>query len=118
VEIESADGTTTEWKAASALATRGEYGVKIEIGVANNHSESAMQARNTLFLQQGIYSLIEYCKRANVPNWRSSLKQIAAIRANPQLAWLLGAGGSPPATQSKAATAAQQQKRSHHTPGK
>lgn len=114
VEIETSDGMGTQWKAASSLATRGDYAIKVEIGVGNNHSESAMFARNMQFYSMGIYTLPTFCRLANIPQWRKALQIKGELVKNPNMGYLLGASAAPPATQAKAASSAAAGKRSHH----
>lgn len=115
VEVETADGFTT-WTEASALAIRGDFAVRIEAGstLGRNVMRDREEAKENANL--GFYSLPMLGRVGRVRHWRQALKQKAAImRMGPQSAWLLGAAGAPPATQSTNIRAGQQ--RSHHRPG-
>jgi hypothetical protein len=115
VEVDMPDGET-KWKAASALATRGEYAVRIETGSMISHSEAEKFGRAKDLLAMGIYTLPMFAKIAKIPAWREALREKAKLMAaGPQGQWLLGPGGATPTQQSRAAVA--NQRRSHHAPG-
>jgi hypothetical protein len=118
VEVETPDGQST-WKAASALAVRGEYALTIETGTMVSMSESAQFERASQYAAQGIYPLPMLAKMGHVPFWKRALKMKMAIMGNPQWASaLLGGSGAPPATVNTTQRAmAHNTKRSHHRPG-
>ena len=113
VEVETPEGIT-EWKAASALETQGQYSVRIETGSMLSQSEAAQFDRAAKLLGMGIYTLPIFAKMAKVPHWREALKQKGQLLRDPNKSWLLGASGASPTQQNRAATA--QIKRSHHSP--
>lgn len=115
VEVEDVDGGST-WRAASALAIRGDMAVHIETGSMISLSESARYNRAREYASMGIYALPMLVKMGHVPHGKRALKQKMAIQANPRLAEaLLGGAGAPPSTTNTTMRA--QGKRSHHAPG-
>jgi hypothetical protein len=116
VETEAATGET-KWKVASALACRGEFGVKIETGSMLSMSDQAKFARAASILATGVYTLPRFAKMAGIPFWQQSLKEKGEFLKDPSKTWLVGGAGASPNKQNTAAQHAGGQTRSHHKPG-
>lgn len=116
VEIELEDGFST-WTEASALLIDGKFAVRVDTGATLGRSMERDRAEAQEGAQAGFYALPMLGRLGRYRAYKEGLKQKGAIMAKgPQFAWLLGAAGSPPATQSMNLRAASG-KRSHHKPG-
>ena len=94
VMLEDADGDTS-WRAASALACKGEYAIHIDTKPMMAYNESARFARAMQYYQMGVYTLPMVCKFAHIPQWRRALRERSQLLQDPSKAWLLG--GQPSA---------------------
>lgn len=118
VEVELDDGTTT-WESASALATRGEFSVKMEVASMIAWSETAMWERAKEYHQMGIYALPMMVKVGHVPHGREALKQMGQLRRDPSRTYLIGAAAQPALPgQRQPARLGPSGRRSHHAPGR
>lgn len=94
VMVEGADGSA-DWRAASAVACKGEYAVNIDTKPMMAYNESARFARAVQYYQMGVYTLPMVCKFAHIPQWRRALRERSQLMQDPSKAWLLG--GQPSA---------------------
>lgn len=94
VMLDSADGDVS-WRAASAVATKGDYFIHIDTKPMLAYNESARFARAMQYYQMGVYTLPMVCKFAHIPQWRRALRERNQLMQDPSKAWLLG--GQPSA---------------------
>lgn len=112
VEVEGDFGDTA-WRAASALATRGEFSVRVETGSMLAYSQSAQMAQAEKASALGFYTLPDLGREGHVSHWKRALaRKGKIIAAGPAMAYLLGPGGATPAQSAGVVKAAS--RRSHH----
>jgi len=115
VEVDQEDGTV-DYRVCSALATKGDYSVRVETGSMVAYSESVRFERAKEAAALGFYALPRLGREAHIPHWRRALEERRNILADPGKAYLLGPSGATPQQQSKVVQT--QGRRSHHAPGR
>lgn len=116
VEVEEDDGETS-WRAASALAVKGEYGLDVDVVSDLIHSEQARKESIKEGAALGLYPIPLMAKLARFPQWRRGLRMRAEIMADPTKTWMLGIAGAPPGQAGQMPKTPQAPKRSHHKTG-
>lgn len=113
VEVEEDDGETS-WKAAMAIALKGQYAFKVDVVSNMVHSDAAMREMIKEGAALGLYPIPMLAKLGKYPQWRRGLRMRAAIMKDPSKAWMLGVAGAPPGQAGALPKGQAAGKRSHH----
>ena len=115
VEVEQDDGETN-WRRASALAVKGEFGVKVDTVSNMVHSDAAKREMIKEGASLGIYPIPLMAKLGDFPQWRRGLRMRAQIQKDPSKQWMLGIAGAPPGQAGGKPNTGKGGTRSHHGP--
>lgn len=115
VEVEEDDGET-KWKAAMAIALKGDYAFHVDVVSNTIHSDSAKREMLKEGASLGLYPIPLLAKLGNYPQWRRGLRMREALMKDPSKAWMLGVAGAPPGQAGTLPKGQAAGKRSHHGP--